>query len=265
MKNMKKRLGLTGVVALAGALSVVPTPAFATTTDESSELTATSCDAAVQQLLEANGESSDAAHEYTCAGGQVSVVVAPDSASAKRLSGEFAPAESGSDVGTRAVNCNPLDGPTRVIVSELEDNIDFCVIYGQEDSPTNGTWSRSIIVEWNMYPGWNSAQNQIRTIPSEGSPTLSGTVSSRKQNGILLPTTLATSAWSNTGNTVTTGWNVGGLTSGGSHSVAINDLEVTDPTYGFNNYIGNDIPSHRFECDTEQERCAFPNGQEAPL
>lgn len=43
--------------------------------------------------------------------------------------------------------------PTRTIVSELEDDIDFCVVYGQSNSPTNGTWVRDIVVYMGHVPG----------------------------------------------------------------------------------------------------------------
>ncbi len=262
---VKARIGIGGGLALAGLLALIPTTAFASPAQQSVPVDTASCATAAQNLVDTNGASSAAGYDYTCGAGSVSVVISPGTASSTRLETQSEDADDEGTIQPRAVNCDPTAGPTRTIVSELQDNIEFCVVYGQVDSPTNGTWSRSIIADWTMYPGWNSAQNIIHTIPSEGSPTLAGTVSSRKQNGIFPPTVLATSAWSNTGNVTTSGWNVGGLNTGGSHSVAINDLEVTDPTYGFNNYIGDDIPSHRFTCDTEMERCYYPDGQEAGL
>lgn len=250
---------------MAGLLALMPTTAFADPSEQPVPVDTASCATAAQNLVAASDRSAAGGYDYTCGAGAVSVVVAPGTESATRLEAASDEAADEGTVQASAVNCDPTAGPTRTIVSELEDNIEFCVVYGQVDSPENGTWSRSIIADWTMYPGWNSAQNVIHTIPSEGAPTLAGTVSSRKQNGVFPPTVLATSVWSNTGNTTTSGWDVGGLNTGGSHSVAINDLEVTDPDYGFNNYIGDDIPSHRFTCDTEMERCYYPNGQEAGL
>lgn len=262
---MNVGVGAGGGLALAGLLVLLPTTAIASPVQESAPVDTASCAVAAQNLVESSDASTAGGYDYTCGAGSVTVVVAPGTDKAARLEATNQDAADESAIQSLAVNCDPTNGPTRTIVSELQTDIDFCVVYGQIDSPQNGSWSRSIIVDWTMFPGWNSAQNVISTIPSEGTPTLAGTVSSRKQNGILPPTVLATSAWSNFGNTTTSGWNVGGLNTGGSHSVAINDLEVTDPTYGFNNYIGDDIPSQRFTCDTEMERCYYPNGQEADL
>ena len=262
---MKARIGIGGGLALAALVALAPSPAFAEPSEQALPVNASACAAAAETLVESNDAHAVDGYDYACAGGSVSVVVAPGTADSARLTTTDEDALDGKAVQPLAVNCDPTGGPIRTIASELQDNIEFCVVYGQVDHPTNGTWSRSILVDWIMYPGWSSAQNVIHTIPSEGSPTLEGTVSSRKQNGILPPTALATSLWSNTGNQTTSGWNVGGLTTGGSHSVAINDLEVTDPSYGFNYYIGDDIATHRFTCDTEQQRCYYPNGEEAGL
>ncbi|PPI47069.1 hypothetical protein C5D18_04555 [Rathayibacter tritici] len=67
------------------------------------------------------------------------------------------------------------------------------------------------------------------------------------------------------GNDVQAGYVVGGLTTGGSHSVKMEDLEVSDPTYSFNHVVGVGEATPRFECDSEQERCFYPNGEEAGL
>lgn len=67
------------------------------------------------------------------------------------------------------------------------------------------------------------------TIPSAGSPTLSGTVTSRKQNGFFPPTNIAHASWTNYGNTTTSSYAVGGLTQDDSYSLAIADLDVWLP------------------------------------
>jgi len=43
------------------------------------------------------------------------------------------------------------------------------------------------------------------------------------------------------------------------------DFEVSDPTYAFNAVVDAGEVTPRFECDTEQERCYYPNGQESGL
>ncbi|MDQ0729167.1 hypothetical protein QFZ21_004219 [Microbacterium sp. W4I20] len=117
-----------------------------------------------------------------------------------------------------------------------------------------------------MYTGFPSAQNKIRTIPSAGSPTMSGTVTSRKQNGWWAPPTeLSSSIWTNVGNTTTTGWVVGGMNTTGSHSGWIADVHVKDTPRGYDGYLSPDggFASYRFWCSEDEERCYFPNGEEA--
>jgi hypothetical protein len=191
-------------------------------------------------------------------------VTVGDGASARTFASEPSDEES-TAVTVQDVNCDPSRGENRNIVSELHAWVQFCVVYGQNEHPINGSWMRSIWMTWDYFPGWNSAQSQINSQPSEGTPTIQGTVSSRKQNGILPPTVISTSLWENAGHGTTWGWTVGGLTSGGRFSLAINDIEVTDPDFGYSHYIGSEATGQRFECDTEQERCYFPNGEEAPV
>ncbi|WP_146085045.1 hypothetical protein [Rathayibacter tritici] len=226
------------------------------------------CAAAAGNLVEQNGvKLAGTSIEYSCGLGAVSVEVLAKDGSTYSFSEQLSPAASttsSSGQALRAVNC--VDAPpTRTIINELQVDINLCVIYGQVDSPVNDTWTRSIIVDWTVYPGWNSAQSRISTIPSEGSPTLTGTVTSQRQNGVLPPTELSSAAFTMSGNDVQAGYVVGGLTTGGSHSVKMEDLEVSDPTYSFNHVVGVGEATPRFECDSEQERCFYPNGEEAGL
>lgn len=163
-----------------------------------------------------------------------------------------------------SLNCDPAAEPVRTIVSERQENIDFCVVYGQVNDPAKGTWSRSIRVHWTLYPGWPSAQNIIKTVPSDGSPTLRGTIQARKQRGILPPAPFSVANWINDGNDTSTGW-LKDFGSGGSHSVAIHDLQVEDASKGYKKFIGSEIASHRFTCDSDEKRCFYPGGREAGL
>lgn len=261
----RKLYSLVGAtVLMLGALGASPASATDTSTAPTPVTTSTSCKDLAEEFAAADGLDTAGGIEFACT--PTALVVQEEDSNAK-IQRELVPAEQQTLRATAAASsvCDPTKMPERYIVSELESNVYFCVLYGQVNSPINGTWTRSINVEWIMFTGWNSAQNKIRTVPSAGTPTLKGTVSSQKQNGVLPPTKLATSLWSNKGNTTTTGWNVGGLTRSGSHSVVINDLHVTDPGKGYKIFVGGNIATHRFTCNTGTKRCYYPNMKEAPL
>ncbi|WP_161793721.1 hypothetical protein [Agreia bicolorata] len=246
------------------------TPAAAAPISQASgeEVGMASCASEARQVVSGEGVEPTAGYDYACVAGSVTVTVDPGTQNERRLTnGETAATDQEPSEAQRAVglNCDPATPPNRRVVSELDAFAQFCIFYGQVDHPQNGTWTRSIWVTWHQYPGWNSAQSQINTQSNEGAPELSGTVSSRRQNGIFPPTVISSSLWSNNGNMTTTGWVVGGLTTGGSHSLAINDMNVTDFSKGFSLGLDDEISSLRFTCDSELERCFYPNSQEAPL
>ncbi|MGF3057320.1 hypothetical protein [Microbacterium sp. YY-01] len=154
---------------------------------------------------------------------------------------------------------------TRTIKSELHELIYGCAAYGEYNT-SNGAiiWQRTIDWEWNMYPGRPSAQNLFKIIPSAGSPTMSGSFTSRKQNWIYTPIELDRVPFSNASFATTTTW-TGEMTEEGSHSVLIDNIRIVDSAKGFSGNFDGGIPSHRFTCSVSQNRCYFPNGQEAPL
>jgi len=271
-RSTVSRIGVLGLTIAAGSIALMGvSPADAATiAPKGGTVTGATCLQATQALLRSEQVETTAPVDFTCTGDSVSATVNPGSARPQDLSGQVTDTPSAKRTtsaqnGASATAATCVPAPVRTISSELQDNIDFCVIYGQVNSPTNGSWEREIVVYWDMYPGWPSAQNRIQTIPSAGSPELYGTITSRKQNGILPPSVERVVTFSNTGNVKTTGY-VSGLDNGsGSFSVALGDLAVTDPSYSFSKYIGTEIDSHRFHCDFRAEKCSFPNGQEAGL
>lgn len=156
-------------------------------------------------------------------------------------------------------------GATRTIKSELQEFIYGCTPYGQ-CNPTTGAliWQRTIDWEWNMYTGRPSAQNIFKIFPSNGSPSMSGSFTSRKQNGIAPPSNLVTTNFNNASYATTTSW-TGGMTAEGSHSVFLGGIRVVDTAMGYNAYLDGGLPSHRFTYSSSQNRCYFPNSQEAGL
>lgn len=230
------------------------------------------CRAQVESLADDNSVAPDSDLDFSCGGGLVSVTENRADGSTAEYSENVAPAEtSAAPAGIQAkaaqTNCNPAKGPIRTIVSEVQDNIDFCVVYGQTGGGKK-SWSRSILVYWDMYAGYPSAQNKVQTVPAAGKPTLSGTVTSQQQRGVFEPKEMAHSIFRLTGGAKGTSYVVGGYKGyNGSGSVKIEDLVVDDPTYKFHKVlgVGSNVASHRFHCSSSGKRCWYPNKKEAGL
>jgi hypothetical protein len=222
------------------------------------------CARAAKSVLDEHGVSTDS-FDFGCVAGTVKV----ETASAAFL--RQAPADAAATPppalleGSADLNCDPTEPPNRHIANELNFWAQFCVVYGHGTEGSADFWARSIWTTWDLFTGWPSTQNKINTQPVASVPKLQGTVSARRQAGVFPPIVVATSLWSNTGNQTTSGWVVGGFTTGGTYSVALNDLEVTDSQKAFHMYIGDEIASMRFMCDSGEKRCYYPNGQEAPV
>jgi len=145
------------------------------------------------------------------------------------------------------------------------------VCAGQRGQTGGGkkSWSRSILVYWDMYAGYPSAQNKIQTVPAAGKPTLSGTVTSQQQRGAFKePKEMAHSLFRLTGGAKGTSYLVGRYKGyNGSGSVKIEDLVVDDPTYKIHKVlgVGSNVASHRFHCSSCGKRCWYPNKKEAGI
>lgn len=261
-------------ILLATAVFVAPTSGAAQPGGSDANV---GCARVVQVVAKARGvDTTEGNATFACLGDQVVFTVHADNGSAERVQSTVRYADQ---VTTREVSPDksvvsvPLDATEvvcgeyeREIKSELETLIWGCLEYGEFDWDT-GTriWTREINYEWTMYPGWPSVQNKFRTIPVVGSPTWYGNFLTQKQNGILPPTALAYSAFANYGNQSTSGWVVGGITDDGSHAAGLSDTNIVDSQKGYNEYFDGTILTHRFTCDSELERCYYPNGEEAGL
>lgn len=279
---------MAGLVAF-GMVIAGGAPAFA---DEQSEPDASICaDIAKEALADEGVAANDSGTvAFACLGNQVVATVDPNTAQSQRVTREvdFETDEDAAekvDPNTSSAGeaaGEPLSVPfaaeiaaadqcltgeyEREVRSELEDFIFGCARYGEYNQDTGAIiWERSITYEWTMYTGWPSAQNKLRTIPSVGSPTMSGTFTSYKQNGILPPDSLDLTAFTNVGNTTNSGWNVGSLNTGGQFSVWMGDIVIKDTSKNYEQYFEGYVPSHRFTCDSGVQRCYYPNGQEAGL
>lgn len=240
--------------------------------DDAIPVLAPACDILAQSLIDTNEINASGGYSFGCLDGLVSAeILAPDgsmqeiSASVNENPELFQLPSSGATTFIFGANCSQYVAPIRTIISELQDRVELCVGYGQNNSPVNGTWKNGIDIEWNMYPGWPAAQNKVKTIATSGYPELYGTIATRKQNGILPPTTLAIADFYNVGNQTTTGW-VGELNTAGSHSLAIYPNYVVQPDKAFSfTFTNPQVAGHRFTCDNLQKRCYFPNGNEASI
>jgi hypothetical protein len=264
----KRRLSLValGVMAVAAPLAAAA-PASAA---PAAPISASCADAASIVVEDAGVTANGDGLNFTCGPSDVSVTGTTTAGSPIKLAApRTAPAAKESFATTAVDETNCIaDGSTdtRTIVSELEVNMNFCLAYGQLNSPENGDWTRTVSVDWTSYPGWPSAQNRVTTVPAAGAPVLSGFIIPRKQNWPTGPNDLNGGVgFTNYGNSTTTGWNVGGFTAGGSHSIQMENMSISDATYGFSAPVDNAIVTPRFNCDSELQRCAYEGGLEAGL
>jgi len=262
---MTQRISLAACAAIAVLLAVGVTAPASAAEPASVQLApaTTYCESAAQAVAEDAGIPASATYNFACVSEVVSLSASVNGRNVEATV-ELSEVESSVNVDGEFTTLSVpkcLKDPERRISSELQNEIDFCVIYGQGGAKP---WARHIVMYWDLYTGWNSAQNKVQSLPGTGAPTVSGTLISRKQNGLLPPTNLAVVGWSNKGNQTTTGY-LGGFTTSGSHSVQIYVMSVYDPQKAFSVDINTRIDSHRFTCDSSKKRCYFPGGKEAPV
>ena len=262
---MIQKTSLAACVAIAALLAVSVTAPASAAEPASVQLepATTFCESAAQAVAEDAGVPASATYNFACVSEVVSLSASVNGRNVEATAGlsevESSVDADGEFTTLAAPKC--LLDPERRISSELQNEIDFCVVYGQGGA---APWVRHIVMYWDLYTGWNSAQNKIQSLPSAGTPTVSGTLTSRKQNGIFPPTNIAVVGWSNKGNQTKTGY-LGGFTTSGSHSVRIDVMSVYDPQKAFRGDVDTTIDSNRFTCDSSKKRCYFPGGKEAPV
>jgi len=253
----------------AGATSIVTAllliPAIPATALEPTDAGG-SCASEAASVAESAGASSG--YDFVCAPGVVTVQIPSEDGSSLTETAEV-PLVEAPTAQQRSDYCGLNTPETRTIVNELQVNIDFCVIYGQSGDPQNGSWSRSLKVEWTAYPGYPSTLNRLRTISTFaniGQVTLWGSIHSQRQNGILPPSTLTSAVLELRNGYAVNGWEMYGTNTNGTFAIRVEDFEITDFDYGFNAPV-NMPPSYtpRFVCHNDTQRCFYPNGQEAPV
>lgn len=272
MKLLPTRLRKLLAVGAAGSLMfMAPMPASAEVATSPSG----PCGAMAAAVVEESGVApADVSYDFVCTEAIVTVEITSPDGTVSSLTEETADVAStlppSSLAEARAVTCTIIDVPTRTIVSELQVNIDACVLYGQENDPQNGSWLRSTKVEWTAYPGYPSVQNQLRLISTEastGDVWLFGTLTLQKQNGVGIPIDRTSATFDiRSGNPPIPSAYLTGADTWGSHAVRMDDLSITDFDYQFSAQIADPtLFTPRFHCDTNVERCYYPNGEEAGL
>lgn len=259
-------IGLTVVGA-----TLTPTIASA---DTAAPLGST-CTLMAATVLEDNDvDPAGASYDYVCTPGVVAVEIAQPDGSTSTLSEDasdvVAELPPGSDAHERVATCNIFGAPTRTIVSELQVNIDACVGYGQNNHPQNGSWLRTAKIEWTAYPAYPSVQNNLRLISTEaanGDVWLFGTLTLQKQNGIGVPIDISSSVFDiRSGEPPVPAAYLYGSVQWGSHAIRLDDLSITDFDYQFSAQVSDPtLYTPRFHCDTNVNRCYYPNGEEAGL
>jgi hypothetical protein len=263
------------VTALALAMTFsFPLAASANESAGPVSLASNPCQAEIDAALALNDLSPDATYDFICSPAQVSLEAENADGTVTSLqvtSEEIASVVDSASDQARASSdmCYISDPVNRTIVSELEVQIDFCIVYGQNGHPTNGSWARSASVDWTAYPGYPSVQNVLRlgsAFASTGDVWLWGSLTLQKQNGGFPPSDIFSSLIDLRSNSNTYPFYVGGITAYGSHAVRLDDFEITDMDYQFNAQVSNPaVHTPRFHCEPDNERCYYPNGQEAGL
>ncbi|MFP5312500.1 MAG: hypothetical protein ACLGH7_08865 [Actinomycetes bacterium] len=179
--------------------------------------------------------------------------------------------------GTAADSCGTGQF-TRQIISSLQEDISACLIYGQKNSPSYGTWAVHQNIGIQVFPGRTTHAVKYRSF-SEDAPagsTWNMGVNVNKNNGIFPPTTKGGfTTFAQPVNLIGTK----SLYADGGNPISDANLEgtwrlhfyfdVEVPSRGFYYEIDNSVDTHRFACQKNSigvvEQCKWPNGQEAGL
>ncbi|GEC75581.1 hypothetical protein GCM10010213_17460 [Microbacterium maritypicum] len=102
---------------------------------------------------------------------------------------------------------------------------------------------------------------------ANGREVLLGEISRLLQNGIGIPSDLSSSVFDiRSGSRPVDAAYLTGTTTWGSHAVRLDDLSITDFNYQFSAEVADPtLFTPRFHCDTNANRCFYPNGEEAGL
>jgi len=102
---------------------------------------------------------------------------------------------------------------------------------------------------------------------ANGREVLLGEISRLLQNGIGIPSDLSSSVFDiRSGNPPVDAAYLTGTTTWGSHAVRLDDLSITDFDYQFSAEVADPtLFTPRFHCDTNVNRCFYPNGEEEGL
>lgn len=270
-----RRVTAVATALLTSVALLIPLSAAAIETEDTpAALPNNPCDVQVEAALEAVDITPDTAYNFVCTPTEVSLAVQDGSGEIGNFSvpAEDLPALPPSSLiepFAAGDMCYIQDPVTRTIVSELQVDIDFCIIYGQNNHPTNGSWARSAKVDWRIYPGWPSEQNVLRigsSFADTGDVWMFGTLTLQKQNGALWPIDISATTLDLRSGYPSIAFYLGNITEYGSHAVRLDDFEITDFDYQFSAQVSNPtVYTPRFHCEPENERCYYPNGEEAGL
>ena len=164
---------------------------------------------------------------------------------------------------------NIATNPRRSIADIYTGRVDFCVIYGQTNSPVNGSWSRSIYntltVNLQSVTHLLTFSSFMDGIDAGGAAELSGFIYMRNNQGITPPVVTDNLVFNLSEGASTANFSayIGG-TSNGIYHVNVSDMTVSDYTYAVTIPIASEANTYRFLCQTG-EQCLYPDGAEAPI
>lgn len=261
-------------LALTSTLLVSPSFAATAAAAPTQSDPATACAEAVDDLVESEGVDGQREINYSCTSSGIVVQDAEGDTVAEEQ------VEESSDVykaftSSEPTECGITTEPERTILNRLQVNIQACVIYGQNNSPINGTWESSTNVLVEFYPHFTTYEHRITIRPETfDRTTVSGRTQAYQHRGILPPEKYyATWGW----------WVTSGDPDFGSatftavlllpdeelydgiYSVKFENITVRVAEKSFSVPIQGDWDTPRFFCEAEEELCYFPNGEEAPI
>jgi hypothetical protein len=166
--------------------------------------------------------------------------------------------------------CTAASSPTRDITSRFTSEINFCIIYGQNNSPVNGSWTENQTIRWQigLQRTWHPVDFRVTPSGSFDYPTSwDGVLTMQHQNGIFPPNDVESNEIGKSAyGQFTALGGAGGtpLSETGTYAIRIHDMAVFNSRYNFSSDVAFSVTSQRFVCANDQQ-CEWPNMEEAPV
>lgn len=229
------------------------------------------CAEAVALATKEEGLEGEAAN-FACGPSGASVhAAAPDTSQLIELQSRAA---TDSVAPMSAVNCLPLEPYTRRIVNEVQEEYEWCILYGHAAADGSITWWDTIFIEGVNWPGWSTTRMAYVV---DGWNTNPGSVSwktalYRNAAGFFLQELdfIEHSMVLNNGKHFDETLRNNSSQETGVFHVALEDIHIEVPIFDYSVTLEDweDHDGFRYLCNRDDpewgNNCTFPDGQEAP-